>query len=64
MVVMWGSVLLIVIVKVFVAVVLALSITTNVTEVGLSAVVGVPEITPLELSDSPAGNEPEGISQV
>ena len=33
-------------------------------EVGPPAVVGVPEITPLELSDSPLGNVPEDIDQV
>ena len=42
-----------------VAVKLLVSVTLKVTEVGLPAAVGVPEITPLELSVSPAGSEPE-----
>ena len=41
-----------------VAVRLLASVTLKVTEVGPPAAVGVPEITPLELSDSPAGSEP------
>ena len=48
----------------FVAVVPVRSVTLKVTEVGPPAAVGVPEITPLELSDSPAGSEPELIDQV
>jgi hypothetical protein len=48
----------------FVAVALVLSVTWKVTEVGPPAVVGVPEITPLELSDSPADKVPEAIVQV
>ena len=48
----------------FVAVVLVMSATWKVMDVGPPAVVGVPEITPLELSDSPAGNVPEAIVQV
>ena len=48
----------------FVAVTPVRSVTLKVTEVGPPAAVGVPEITPLELSDSPAGNEPDVIDQV
>ena len=48
----------------FVAVALAVSVARNVTEVGPPAVVGVPEMTPLELSESPAGRDPEEIAQV
>jgi hypothetical protein len=40
------------------------SVTLKVIEVGPPAVVGVPEITPLELSDRPAGKAPEVIDQV
>ena len=47
-----------------VAVKLLASVTLNTTEVELTATVGVPEITPLELSVSPAGNVPEAIVQV
>jgi hypothetical protein len=50
--------------KAFVAVTLVLSVTRKVTEVGPPAVVGVPEITPLELSDNPAGKVPEAIDHV
>jgi hypothetical protein len=50
--------------KDFVAVALVKSATWNVMEVGPPAAVGVPETTPLELSDSPAGSEPETIDQV
>ena len=46
------------------AVALVLSVTLKVMEVGPPAVVGVPEITPLELSDNPAGKVPEVIVQV
>ena len=46
-----------------VAVKLLASVTLKVTEVGPPAVVGVPEITPLALSVSPAGNVPEAIVQ-
>ena len=55
---------LIVIDRVFVAFKLVLSVTWKVTEVGSPAVVGVPEITPLELRDNPEGNVPEVIVQV
>ena len=48
----------------FVAVALAVSVTRNVKEPGPPVVVGVPEITPPELSDSPAGNVPEVTAQV
>ena len=48
----------------FAAVAFELSVTRKVTEVGPPAIVGVPEITPLELSDSPAGNVPEAIVQL
>ena len=48
----------------FVAVVLVKSVTLNVMEVGPPTVVGVPETTPLELSDSPDGREPVAIDQV
>ena len=61
---MLNVVLLIVIDRTFVAVALVLSVTLNVMEVGPPAVVGVPEIMPLELSDSPAGKVPEDIDQV
>ena len=47
-----------------VAVKLLASVTLNITEVELTAAVGVPEITPLELSVNPAGNVPEVIVQV
>jgi hypothetical protein len=47
-----------------VTVVPALPVTLKVMEVGPPAVAGVPEITPMELSDSPAGNDPEAIDQV
>jgi hypothetical protein len=47
-----------------VTVLLTLSVTWKVTEVGSPAVVGVPEITPLELRDNPEGNVPEVIVQV
>ena len=55
---------LIVIGRDLVTVVPVLSVTLKVMEVGPPAVVGVPEITPLEPSDSPAGNDPEAIDQV
>ena len=55
---------LIVIDKDLFAVLLALSVTRKVTAVGPPAVVGIPEITPLELRDNPAGNVPEVIVQV
>ena len=48
----------------FVAAVLVLSITWKVTAVGPPAAVGVPEITPPELNDNPAGNAPETSDQV
>ena len=56
-------VLLIVIVRAFVAVADILSFTWKVMEVVL-AVVGVPEMTPLELNANPAGNVPEATAQV
>ena len=56
-------VLLIVIVRAFVAVADILSFTWKVMEVVL-AVVGVPEITPPELSPSPDGKLPEATAQV
>jgi hypothetical protein len=45
------------------AVLLALSVTWKVMEVGPPVVVGVPEITPLELKYNPEGNVPEVIVQ-
>ena len=48
----------------FVTAALMLSVTRKVAAVGPPAVVGVPEIAPLELSDKPAGNVPEDIDQV
>jgi len=45
------------------AVLLVLSVTCKVTEVGPPAVVGVPEITPPELRDNPAGKLPAVIAQ-
>ena len=54
----------VVIVRDWVAVKLLASVTLKVTEAELTAAVGVPEITPLELSVSPAGNVPEVIVQV
>ena len=59
-----NCVLLIVIDKAFEAVVDALSVTWKVMEFGPPAVVGVPEITPLELSDNPTGKLPVAIVQV
>jgi hypothetical protein len=50
--------------KTLVAVRLLLSVTFKVMEVGPLAVVGVPEITPLELRESPAGSVPEAIVHV
>jgi hypothetical protein len=44
--------------KTLVAVMLLLSVTFKVMEVGPPAVVGVPEIRPLELRVKPDGNEP------
>ena len=41
-----------------------LSVTLKVIEAGPPAVVVFPEITPLELSVSPAGSVPEAIDQV
>ena len=64
LVVILGDVLLIVIDSNFVAVRLLLSVTLRVAEFGPPAVVGVPEITPLELSDRPGGNVPEAMVQV
>ena len=61
---MLSAALLIVIDRDLEAVALVLSVTLKVMEVGPPAAVGVPEITPLELSDSPAGNDPEAIDQV
>jgi hypothetical protein len=58
------GVVLIVIVRAFVAAAATLSVTWKVTEAGPPAVVGVPEITPPELSDNPAGNVPEAIDHV
>jgi hypothetical protein len=45
------------------AVLLVLSVTWKVIEVGPPAVIGVPEITPLELRYNPEGNVPEVIVQ-
>ena len=64
LVVMFTVVPLIVIVKAAVAVALELSVTLQVTEVGPQAVVGVPLITPMELSASPVGKVPEAIDHV
>ena len=50
--------------RIFVELALALSFTLKVTEIGPPTAAGVPEITPLELSDSPAGNAPVTIDQV
>ena len=61
---MFGRVLLIVIDNASVVIALVLSVTWKVTEVGPPDVMGVPEITPLELRDSPAGKVPEVIVQV
>jgi hypothetical protein len=61
---MLSAELLIVIDRDLEAVALVLSVTLKVMEVGPPAAVGVPEITPLELSDNPAGNDPEVIDQV
>ena len=61
---MLGVVLLIVIVRDFAATAPVLSVTLKVKDVGPLAVVGVPEITPLELSVSPRGNVPVVIVQV
>ena len=47
-----------------VAVAFVPSVTRKVIEVGLPADVGVPAITPLELSVSPAGNAPAVMAQV
>ena len=41
-----------------------LSVTLKVIETGPPSVVVFPEITPVELSVSPAGSEPEAIDQV
>ena len=46
------------------AVVPILSVTRNVIDLWLMAVLGVPEMIPAELSVSPAGNVPEAIAQV
>jgi hypothetical protein len=35
-----------------------------VTEVGPPAAVGIPEITPAELSDNPTGNVPDTADQI
>ena len=56
--------LLMVIDRDLVVVTLLPSVTRKVTAVGPPAVVGVPEITPLALSDNPAGNVPEATDQV
>ena len=56
--------LFIVIDKVARAVALAASVTRKVADAVVPAAVGVPEMTPLELSDNPAGNIPEAIDQV
>jgi hypothetical protein len=48
----------------FMAVALVRSVTWKVMKVGPMAEVGVPETTPLELNDNPAGSEPEAIDQV
>ena len=63
LVVMLGG-LLIVIDSDLVAVALVLSVTRKVMAVEPPAVVVVPEIIPLALSDSPVGNVPEAIDQV
>jgi hypothetical protein len=55
---------LIVIDRDIVAVAFVLSVTWKEIEVGPPAEVGVPEITPLELNESPAGSVPEVIRQV
>ena len=47
-----------------VAIAPVLSVTLKVIEAGPPVVVGVPEITPLEISVSPAGSVPEAIDQV
>ena len=49
--------------KDFVADAVAESVTWKVTEVGPLAAVGVPEMTPPELSVIPAGNVPDAIVQ-
>jgi hypothetical protein len=46
------------------AVAVAVSVTWKLTDVGPPAVVGIPEITPPELRDNPAGSVPEAIVQV
>jgi hypothetical protein len=51
-------------VRVFVAVAFALSVTLTVIEVALVDVVGVPEMTPPELSDNPAGSVPDVNAQI
>jgi len=51
-------------VKVFEAVAFALSVTLIVIEVALSDVVGVPDMTPPELSDNPAGSVPDVNAQI
>ena len=48
----------------FVAAALVLSVTRKVAAVGPPALVGVPEMAPLELSAKPAGNVPEDNDQV
>ena len=46
------------------AVAFALSVTLTVIEVALVDVVGVPEMTPPELSDNPAGSVPDVNAQI
>jgi hypothetical protein len=55
--------MLIVIDRDFVTAAPVLSVTRKITEVGPPAIVGVPEMVPLELSDKPAGNVPEDNDQ-
>ena len=50
--------------SVIVALAPAPSVTSKVMEVGPPEFVGVPEITPLALSDNPGGKAPEMIVQV
>ena len=58
------GVVFIVIDRDFVAIALVLSVTWKVTEVGPPAAAGIPEITPPELNNNPAGKGPEAIDQV
>ena len=47
-----------------VAIASVLSVTWKVTELGPPAVVGMPEMTPTELSDNPAGSVPDVNAQI